>query len=262
MRVTILGCGGSGGVPLIGGFWGACKPENPRNRRLRSSILVEEGDTRILVDSSPDLRQQMLALGGDGRLDAVLYTHAHADHLHGIDDLRVVNAIRKAPLDLYAAPETLEKIRTRFGYVLPPLAEGKRMPNPQGFFYKPVLTAHAITGPFRVGAIDVLPFEQDHGFVKTLGFRFGRAAYSTDVVELGEGAFAALEGVSLWIVDALRLAPHDTHSHLEKTLGWIARVKPARAVLTHMNFEMDYDDVAARCPPGVEPGYDGLAIEV
>ncbi len=261
MKVTILGCGGSGGVPLIGGFWGACNPANPRNRRLRSSILVEERGTCILVDSTPDLRAQLLAAGSDGRLDAVIYTHAHADHLHGIDDLRVVNAIRQAPLEAYATPETMAKIRERFGYVLPPL-DDKRAPNPAGFFYKPVLLPREIAGAFRIGPVEVVPFEQEHGFVKTLGLRFGPVAYSTDVVELGEAAFAALEGVRLWIVDALRLRPHDTHSHLDKTLGWIARVKPERAVLTHMNYEMDYDEVAARCPPGVEPGYDGLVVEI
>jgi phosphoribosyl 1,2-cyclic phosphate phosphodiesterase len=253
MKVTILGCGGSGGVPLIGGIWGACNPENPRNRRLRSSILVEDGETRLLIDSTPDLRTQLLAAGSDGRIDAVIYTHAHADHLHGIDDLRVVNSIRQAPLDCYAMPETLAKIRERFGYVLPAL-DDRRGTYGAGFFYKPVLSPHEIAGPFRVGGLEIVPFEQDHGFIKTLGLRIGPLGYSTDVVALGEAAFAALAGVRLWIVDALRLKPHDTHSHLAQTLGWIARVKPDRALLTHMNTDMDYDAVAALCPPGVAPG--------
>lgn len=256
MKVTILGCGGSNGVPLIGGDWGLCNPQNPRNRRLRASILVEDAETRLLVDTSPDLRQQLLATG-NGWLDAVLFTHGHADHLHGIDDLRMVNVLRRAPLDAYADARTLEVIRQRFGYVLTPLgADGP------SYYYKPCLAPHPISGTFHVKTIEITPFEQDHGYSKTLGFRFGPVAYSTDVVALDEAAFAALEGVKVWVVDALRFAPHETHSWLDRTLGWIARVKPERAILTHMNHAMDYDAVSACCPPGVEPAYDGLAIEV
>jgi len=256
MKLTILGCGGSNGVPLVGGIWGNCNPNNPRNRRLRASVLVEDGATRVLVDSSPDLRQQLLA-AGTGQIDAVIYTHPHADHLHGIDDLRMVNVLRNAALDIYGEAPTLAQIRTRFGYALTPLSA-----NSQGYFYKPCLVPHEIVGPFRVGTIDVVPFEQDHGYSKTLGLRFGPIAYSTDVVSLGEAAFKALAGVKAWVVDCLRFAPHETHSHFDKTLGWIARVKPERAILTHMNHAMDYDSVSVCCPPGVEPAYDGLAVEV
>ncbi len=254
MRVTILGCGGSGGVPLIGGYWGACNPDNPRNRRLRVSILVEEGGTTILVDTSPDLRQQLLR-AGVSRLDAVLYTHTHADHLHGIDDLRPVNRSMNAPIDIYGSPETIADIRARFGYVFEPIRPGHG-------YYKPLLVPHEATGPFTVGDIEVVPFEQDHGFSMTTGYRFGRVAYSTDVLELPEAAFRVLEGLDLWIVDCLRLRPHETHAHLDKALGWIARLRPRRAVLTHMNQTVDYDDLAARLPEGVVPAHDGLVLDI
>lgn len=256
MKVTILGCGGSNGVPLIGGNWGLCNRANPKNRRLRASILVEDGTTRLLVDTSPDLRQQLLATG-NGLIDAVIYTHGHADHMHGIDDLRMVNVLRRAPLDVFADSDTLRQIQERFGYVLRPLSLSE-----EGHFYRPCLVPHAIEGPFQVGAIEVAPFAQDHGFSRTLGLRFGPVAYSTDVVNLDEAAFSVLEGVKVWIVDCLRFAPHGTHSHLDRTLGWIARVKPERAILTHMNHAMDYDAVSACCPPGVEPAYDGLTVIV
>jgi phosphoribosyl 1,2-cyclic phosphate phosphodiesterase len=258
MKVTMLGCGGSGGVPLPGrqpgGYWGNCDPDNPRNRRRRVSILVEQADKVILVDTSPDLRLQILDAGID-RIDAVLYTHAHGDHCHGIDDLRWFVYDRGGPIDAYMDTATRATLTQRFGYAFASRVE-------PGAFYKPLLADRTIDGPFRVGPLEVVPFAQDHGLETTLGFRFGPAAYSTDVVELDEAAFAALDGVELWIVDCLRLAPHPTHAHLEKTLGWIERVRPKRAILTHLNHTLDYADLAARCPPGVEPGYDGLTVEL
>jgi phosphoribosyl 1,2-cyclic phosphate phosphodiesterase len=253
MRVRILGCGGSGGVPLVGGVWGACDPAEPRNRRRRASILVEDGTTTLLVDTSPDLREQLLD-AGTKRLDAVLFTHAHADHLHGIDDLRSMNRLMRAMLPAYADARTLATIEGRFEYVFRPLEEGAA-------FYKPTLIPHAIEGKFSVGGIDIVPFVQDHGFTKTLGFRIGGMAYSTDVVDLDEAAFATLAGIELWIVDCLRYEPHPTHSHLEKTLAWIERVGPRRAVLTHMDIPLDYATLRSKLPPGVEPAYDGLTLE-
>ena len=253
MRAVIMGCGGSGGVPLIGNVWGACDPAEPRNRRTRVSLLVEEGPTTLVVDTTPDFRAQMLAAGA-GRLDAVLFTHDHADHCHGIDDIRNVNRLVRAPIAAYGDAHTLETLARRFAYIF---AES----DPIYGFYKPTLIPNPVEGPFQVGEIGITPFRQDHGFGRTtLGYRFGRLAYSTDAVSLDEAAFAALAGVEVWIVDCLRLVPHPTHSHLERTLEWIARVKPARAILTHMNHELDYRSLQALLPPGVEPGYDGLTI--
>ncbi|HEY1258918.1 MAG TPA: MBL fold metallo-hydrolase [Stellaceae bacterium] len=254
MKVTVLGCGASTGVPAIGIGWGRCNPADPRNRRRRGSLLIEACGKTILIDTSPDLREQLLETQ-IARIDAVLMTHAHADHLHGIDDLRAVNRAMRQPIPLYADGKTLDEIRRRFGYVFDP-------PEDPGRFYKPTLIPHEITGRFTAAGIEVAPFAQDHGYSTTLGFRIGPMAYSTDVTELDEAAFAALAGVEFWVVDCLRRAPHPTHSHLAKTLGWIARVKPRRAVLTHMDQSLDYAELSAELPAGVEPGRDGLAVEL
>jgi phosphoribosyl 1,2-cyclic phosphate phosphodiesterase len=256
MRVTMLGSGPSWGVPRIGNDWGACDRFNPRNRRRRVSVLVEEAGSILLIDTSPDLREQLLD-ARITRLDAVLFTHAHADHLHGIDDLRSVNQLMKKMLAVYASPETLQEIRARFGYVFGAMDFAQHTS-----YYKPALEPHVIDGPFRAAGFDVVPFVQDHGFSKTLGFRIGRFAYSTDVINLDDDAFAALRGVDLWIVDCIRRRPHVTHSHLEKTLQWIARVKPKRAILTHMDESLDYATLARELPAGVEPGYDGLIADL
>lgn len=253
MRITILGCGPSGGVPLVGCDCRVCRSPNPRNRRTRPSIMVEEGDTRVLVDTSPDLRGQMLA-AGVSRFDAVLFTHDHADHTHGIDDLRSVNHHRGAALDVFGDAATLRAIRQSFGYAFTTNAPGSA-------WCRPHLDAHEISGPFRVGGIEVTPFEQGHGDGSTLGYRFGAAAYSTDTDALSEAAFAALEGVAVWVVDCLRPEPSARHSYLAQTLEWIARVRPGRAILTHMNHLLDYGELAASLPEGVEPAYDGLVVE-
>jgi phosphoribosyl 1,2-cyclic phosphate phosphodiesterase len=253
MKVTILGCGASTGVPAIGPNWGECDPTDPRNRRRRVSLLVQVGKVAILIDTSPDLREQLID-ARVRRLDAVLMTHAHADHLHGIDDIRQLNRLMNAAIPLWADAETLAEIRGRFGYALEP-------PPRTGRFYKPTLEPNEITGPFAIGGVRVVPFMQNHGYSTTLGFRIGRMAYSTDVTELDDAAFAVIAGVELWIVDCMRRAPHPTHSHLDKTLCWIERVHPHRAVLTHMDQTLDYRALSAELPPGVEPGRDGLVIE-
>jgi phosphoribosyl 1,2-cyclic phosphate phosphodiesterase len=254
MKITVLGCGASTGVPAIGPDWGRCNPDDPRNRRRRSSILVECRGSTVLIDTSPDLREQLID-AGVSRIDAVIYTHAHADHLHGVDDLRTVNRLMRQAIPIHADQRTLDEIGARFGYALKPVAPGE-------FYYRPALVAHAIDGPFTAAGIPVVPFAQDHGFSTTLGFRIGNFAYSTDVAELDEAAFATLAGIEVWIVDCLRRHPHPTHSDLAKTLAWIARLQPRRSLLTHMDQSLDYAELAAELPAGVEPGQDRLVIEL
>ncbi len=256
MKVTILGSGPSSGVPQIGGIWGRCNPAEPRNRRRRSSILVEEAATRILVDASPDCRQQLLDAGVD-RLDAVIFTHAHADHMHGIDDLRWVNVAMGAVLPAYASPLTLEQINNRFGYAFTPV---DRSAGDQ--FHKPCLDPRPLDGAFRVGTLDIKPFRQDHGFSDTTGLRFGRFAYSTDVMRLDEAAFAVLVGVEAWVIGCFGRRPHPTHAHLDLVLDWVGRVAPRRAWLTHMGTDLDYRELLDELPERVRPAYDGLVIDV
>ena len=256
MRVTVLGSGASGGVPLVGGVWGACDPENPRNRRLRPSLLVESEGTAILIDTSPDLRAQLLA-SSVSRLDAVLYTHAHADHVHGIDDLRALNCASGTAIPAFGSARTLAEVSDRFGYAFtrsePPAKPG---------WHKPELAPQVIDGPFQVGRLAIEPFDQDHHVTVSTGFRIGRFAYSTDVVRLDEAAFVALDGIEVWVVSCLREEPHPIHAHLELVLSWIRRLRPRRAILTHMNHSMDYASLARKLPPGIEPGYDGLVLEI
>jgi phosphoribosyl 1,2-cyclic phosphate phosphodiesterase len=260
MKITVLGCGGSGGVPFAdgtsGGNWGVCNPDNPRNRRRRVSILVEQGGSALLVDTSPDLRVQLLDSGLE-RVDAVLFTHAHADHCHGLDELRAMAYAHGGPIDAYMDAATREVLIRRFGYAF------SSSHDPNGF-YTPILNDVPILGPLEIGGVRVVPFVQRHGRDTSLGYRFGDAAYSTDVTALDETAFSALEGVKLWmwILDCLRDRPHPTHSHLAQSLEWIARVDPARAVLIHMNHQIDYEDLKSRCPPGVEPAYDGMVLKL
>jgi phosphoribosyl 1,2-cyclic phosphate phosphodiesterase len=254
MKVTVLGCGASWGVPAIGPAWGRCDPADPRNRRRRGSLLVESRGQTLLIDTSPDLRQQLLD-AGVSRIDAVLLTHAHADHLHGIDDLRMVSQLAGRAIPFYAGAEALAEADRRFGYAFKPVIPGRPV-------YRPALDPRTIDGPFTAAGMPVVPFVQSHGYSTTLGFRIGPIGYSTDVVELDDDAFAALAGVELWVVDCLRREPHPTHSHLAKSLAWIGRIGPRRAVLTHMDQSLDYRELAAELPPGVEPGRDGLAIDL
>jgi phosphoribosyl 1,2-cyclic phosphate phosphodiesterase len=254
MKVTVLGCGASWGVPAIGPDWGRCDPADPRNRRRRGSLLVESRGRTLLIDTSPDLREQLLD-AGMARIDAVLLTHAHADHLHGIDDLRMVNKLIGQAIPFYSTAAALAEARQRFGYAFAPPVPGKPL-------YRPALTPFDIVGPFTAAGMPVVPFEQDHGYSTTLGFRIGPLAYSTDVTTLNDNAFKTLTGVDLWVVDCLRREPHPTHSHVAKTLAWIARVRPRRAVLVHMDQSLDYRELSAELPPGVEPGRDGLVIDL
>jgi phosphoribosyl 1,2-cyclic phosphate phosphodiesterase len=257
LKITVLGCGASGGVPLIGDNWGECDPDEPRNRHRRSSLLIEGQGTTILVDASPDCRAQLLDAGID-RLDAVIFTHAHADHIHGIDDLRWVNVTMGSVIPAYADEMTLEQINTRFGYVFAPL-DAKA----SGYFYKPCLDPRPVdTERFHIGGLEIRPFRQDHGFSNTLGLRIGGFAYSVDVVELDETAFERLTGVDTWIVGCLGRRPHPTHAHLEKVLDWVGRVGPQRAWLSHMSHYLDYATLRDELPEHMAPAHDGLIIEM
>ncbi len=261
LRVTLLGCGGSGGVPLIGGAdgrgdWGACDPSNPRNRRTRTSALVESANQqRLLIDAGPDLRQQLLATG-TGRLDAVVFTHSHADHVLGIDDLRLVNRIKGAALDTFGSYTTLSMLGARFDYAFRP-------PTPPGFF-RPALTPRAVA-PGETVAMAGMPvrvFRQDHRVMETLGFRIGRFAYSTDVVSLPEESLAALEGLDTWVIGCFQRKPHPVHANIGQVLEWVARLKPRRTVLTHMGTDLCHGWMTANLPAGVEPAHDGLVLDI
>ncbi|HBK07231.1 MAG TPA: MBL fold metallo-hydrolase [Acetobacteraceae bacterium] len=260
MKVTLLGTGGSAGVPMIGGAdgsgdWGHCDPTEPRNRRTRSSIVVETPQhQRLLVDTSPDLRTQLLDCRIPG-VDAVLFTHAHADHITGIDDIRILNRIADRPLTAYATARTLDEITKRFGYAFRPWDPPH--------FYRPVLEAKPIEpgDVLDVAGLSVRLFNQNHGRVDTLGLRIGKFGYSTDVVALDEAAFAALDGVDTWVVDCfLRTDKHWTHANLPTVLGWVDRLRPRRTVLTHMGTDMDWAWMKANLPVGVEAGYDGMVL--
>jgi phosphoribosyl 1,2-cyclic phosphate phosphodiesterase len=262
LEAVILGCGSSGGVPRLGGEdgagdWGACDPANPRNRRRRCSLLVRGSGTQLLVDTSPDLREQLLA-ARVRHLDAVLMTHPHADQTNGIDDLRVLTQVMGRRIPMHSDRATLAHLNKQFGYCFA---------TPPGSEYPPILNGYEIPEPFAPfeiggpgGAIRVTPFWQSHGRVRSLGFRLGDLAYSSDVNGLDEEAFAALEGVECWIVDALRYRAHGSHANVEMALAWIARVKPKRAVLTNLHNDLDYETLKRELPAGIEPAYDGMVI--
>lgn len=236
--------------PFVG-FGPGVDPNDPKNVRLRASILVEVGDEVILIDTSPDLREQMLRYI-KRPITAVLFTHTHADHCHGIDELRWVCNYVKKEIPVYANAESLEMLQTRFAYCFSPFKGD--------VYYKPVLHAHEINGPFMVGNIAITPIIQDHGFSTTLGFRIGNFAYSTDVVRLDSTAMHQLQGLDCWVVDALQFDPHPTHAHFEQTIAWINQLQPKRAYLTHLNFNTDYQEYMTRCPPNTQPAIDGLVI--
>ena len=254
MRVTVLGCGTSAGVPQIGCDCAICRSPNPKNQRNRCSILLEAMGETILFDTGPDLRHQCLK-HGVASITALIYTHAHADHIHGLDDLRQINNVIGKSIPTYAAKPVMERIEQRFPYAF---LGGKHS---DGGFWRPDLTRHIFDGPFEIGGLEFLPFRQKHGRGESWGFRVGNFGYSTDTDGLDDHAFSVLEGVDVWIVDALRERPHPSHAHLEMTLSWAERLKPRLCYLTHMNHEIDYDDWLARLPAGIEPAYDGLVIE-
>lgn len=255
LKLTLLGCGTSSGVPRIGGDWGACDPTDPRNRRLRASILIESGTTRILVDTGPDLREQLLAAGVD-RIDAILWTHDHADHCHGIDDIRQIAQHGRAVVHGYGRRQTMDLLERRFAYAF----NGRSG-------YPPIIAAGILPdGVLTIGDIAVTSVDQPHGEIFSTGFLFANdgasVGYSTDFHAVTEEMIETFAGADLWVADALRDRPHPTHAHLALTLDAIARIKPGRAILTHMDNSMDYRTLAARLPAGVEPGHDGLVAMV
>lgn len=259
-RCTILGCGSSGGVPRIGMNWGACDPENPKNRRLRCSALIERtgsgGRTSVLVDTSPDFREQILSTRLTA-LDGVLYTHDHADHTHGIDDLRMVAFAMKRRVDVYFNKATGNSLKSRFSYCFE---------TPPGSAYMPMLNGHEIDGvspivvPGGGGTITAQPIAQWHGAIQSLGYRVSNLAYSPDINDIPTSSIPLLEGLDVWIVDALRHAGHESHFSVKQALAWSERLKPKRTILTHMTSELDYETLARELPAGVEPAYDGMMI--
>lgn len=263
LRFTILGSGSSGGVPRIGGNWGACDPGEPKNRRRRCSLLVEQWQddpakkTTVLIDTSPDMRDQLIDAGTEW-IDGVLYTHDHADQSHGIDDLRMVAINRMKRVDVYMDTHTSGTLNERFGYCFKA---------PEGSSYPPILNEHRIEAGKEVtiegegGPITALPFDQDHGGIRSLGFRIGSVAYSADVVDVPDESFDLLEGIDCWIVDALRYAPHPTHAHVDLALSWLDRLKVPRGVLTNLHVDLDYQTLAGELPDGREPAFDGMVIE-
>jgi phosphoribosyl 1,2-cyclic phosphate phosphodiesterase len=261
LRLTILGCGSSGGVPRIAEGWGACDPANPKNRRRRCSVLVERlgpaGTTTVLVDTSPDLREQLLDADVK-RLDAILLSHPHADHTHGIDDLRPLCLAMRRRLDVYMNETTSHIVRRGFSYIFQ---------TPEGSSYPPIATELRLTagklcqvqGPG--GTIEARPFELDHGEIIALGFRFGGFAYTPDVKRIPEASLPFLEGLDLWIIDALRYRPHPSHFSVDDALNWIEKMRPRRAILTNLHTDLDYETLRAKLPAHVTPAYDGMRVE-
>ena len=260
-RFVLLGTGSSGGVPRLGNDWGACDPSEPRNRRTRCSALLERFNdsgeaTRILIDTSPDLREQLLACGTT-HLDAVVYTHDHADQAHGIDDVRALAIRQRAQIPVYFDAETKGRLESRFHYIFhgaggyPPILAPQPAVAP--------LTSFRIEG--RGGPVEFLPIDMEHGRIRCMGYRVANLAYCNDVNGLPRESLEALKGVDTLIIDALRYAPHPSHAHLALTLEWIAEIKPQRAILTNLHVDMDYQTLLKELPEGVEPAYDGMEIE-
>jgi phosphoribosyl 1,2-cyclic phosphate phosphodiesterase len=263
MRFTILGCGSSPGVPRITGDWGNCDPSNPKNKRRRASLLVEkialdDGKTTVVIDTGPDFRAQMIDAGVTA-LDGVVYTHAHADHIHGIDDLRGYWIEQRRLIDVYADVETQERLMAGFGYCFTKPAKSS---------YPPIVLAHTITHyePFEIsgngGIIRFAPLTQVHGSINSLGFRVGDFAYCTDVSAFPDDTMARLNGLDVLVLDALQYNPHPSHLSLTESLAVNEQLKPKRTILTHMHTPLDYDRVMAETPANVEPGFDGLCVEL
>ena len=260
IELTILGCGSSGGVPRVGQGWGTCDPTEPKNRRLRCSVLVKQitpaGTTTLLIDTSPDLREQLIAHDVNW-LDGVLYTHEHADHTHGIDDLRGLALVQRSKVNVHAAADTLSMLHNRFAYCFT---------SPLGSDYPPILCPHLIEGDAPVaiegvgGNILAQPVLVQHGNIPALGFKFGRVLYTPDLNQIPQSAAHHFDDLDVWIVDALREKQHLSHFSLNDALAAIERFSPKRAILTNLHNDMDYKTLVAKLPSHVEPAYDGMKI--
>lgn len=263
LTFTILGCGSSMGVPRVALGWGSCDPNNPKNRRRRCAMLATRTNerglrTRVLIDCTPDLRYQLLDAQVDW-LDGVLITHEHADHTHGIDDLRPLFVAKRRKVDVWLDEPTSRAMHARFGYCFmtppgseyPPIAHERRL-----------VPGKMVTISGQGGDIEVMPVLQGHGDIPSLGFRIGDVAYSADIKNLPDESLALMQGLDIWIVDALRRAPHPSHLNLAEALEWIDRVKPRRAILTNLHTDMDYATLRAELPPHIEPAFDGMQIEL
>lgn len=258
MKITVLGSGGSLGVPMVGNLWGTVDRTNPKNRRRRPSIMIAMDETQILIDTGPDLREQLLDAAVD-RLDAVFFTHAHADHVAGLDDLRALTWVEGKPIQAFAAEETAKEISSRFAYAVAGVDYDRGS-------YAPIIDLDIIPAGVTEVAVgngkSVTAFTQIHGTGTSVGFRAGDFAYSTDVSDLDDAAWNALDGVKVWMLDATREEPHPSHAHLARTLEWIERLGPDRAILTHMNHTMDYERLLQNLPKGVEPAFDGMVVDM
>ncbi|AQS87044.1 metal-dependent hydrolase PhnP [Neoasaia chiangmaiensis NBRC 101099] len=261
MKVTVLGCGGSSGVPMIGGadgsgIWGACDPGEPRNQRTRSSIVMESDiGQRLLVDTGPDLRTQLLTQR-IGAVHGVIYTHEHSDHVAGLDELRAINRMIDAPLPLYATRTVLSELESRFAYAFRPWSGTG--------FYRPVLDVHPVEAGENVpvAGMELSLFDQRHGRIASLGLRCGAFAYSTDVEYMTDDVLDGLKGLDTWVVGCFQYEPHVAHAWLSLVLEWHARIRPRRTVLTHMGPDMDYESLRRNLPEGVEPAFDGMILEI
>jgi phosphoribosyl 1,2-cyclic phosphate phosphodiesterase len=258
MKFTILGCGSSGGVPRLGNNWGDCNPDNPKNNRRRCSLMVQritkEGTTNVLIDTSPDMRNQLLD-AKINHMDAVVYTHSHADHTTGLDDLRQYVLKQRAQVPVYADAATQHALLDRFNYAFTQV---------EGSIYPAILKLNDLDEVTRIdgpgGPIDFMALDVDHGAMPAKGFRIGDLAYIPDVITIPDETWAKLAGLEYWIIDALRRTPHTTHTHLENTIKWIEELKPKRAIITNMHVDLDYDDVMAETPDNTEPAYDGMIV--